>query len=309
MTHFFLSRLASAFGVILGVSCLVFLLIHIVPGDPVEVMLGESARSSDREALRTALGLDRPLLDQLSHYLYRLAHGDLGISLHSRRAITTLLVERIPATAQLAIAALSVALILALPLGVIAALYRGSIWDHGAMILALIGMSIPNFWLGPLLILLFSMKLGWLPVSGQDGATAIILPALTLGTGMAAILARMLRSALLEVLSEDYVRTAYANGLNPSAVVLRHALPNAALPVITLIGLQLSHLLGGAVITETIFSWPGLGSLMIEAINRRDYPVVQACVLLISIVYVIVNALTDFIYAALDPRVRLGTME
>ncbi|CAK0746206.1 dipeptide ABC transporter membrane subunit DppB [Gammaproteobacteria bacterium] len=309
MTRFLLSRLASALGVILGVSCLVFLLVHLVPGDPVEVMLGESARSGDREMLRAALGLDRPLIEQLGLYFNRLAHGDLGTSLHSRRPIADLLVERIPATVQLAAAALIVALGLALPLGVTAALRRGSGWDRGAMALALFGMSVPSFWLGPLLILLFSMELGWLPVSGREGPTSIILPAVSLGMGMAAILARMLRSALLEVLLEDYVRTAYANGLSPSAVIWRHALPNAALPVVTLLGLQLGALLGGAVITETIFSWPGLGSLIVEAINRRDYPVVQGCVLLISVVYVMVNTCTDLLYAVLDPRVRLEITE
>ncbi|CAK0757827.1 dipeptide ABC transporter membrane subunit DppB [Gammaproteobacteria bacterium] len=307
MTHFLVSRIASAFMVVLGVSCLVFLLIHLVPGDPVEVMLGESAHPGDREALRAALGLDRPLLEQFWHYFTALIHGDLGASLHSRQPIAGLLAARIPATSQLAVAALGVALALALPLGVTAALHRGSGWDRGAMALALFGMSVPNFWLGPLLILFFSMELGWLPVSGREGPASLVLPALTLGVGMAAILARMLRSALLEVLSEDYVRTAYAKGLSPATVVWRHALPNAALPVVTLLGLQLGALLGGAVITETVFSWPGLGSLMVEAINRRDYPVVQGCVLLISLVYVGVNTLTDLVYAVLDPRLRSGT--
>lgn len=309
MAHFLLSRLASAFVVILGVSCLVFLLIHLVPGDPIEVMLGESAQPGEREILRVALKLDRPLSEQMWHYFTSIAHADLGTSLHSRRPVAELLAERIPPTAQLAVAALCVALGLALPLGITAALHRGSSWDQGAMAVALFGMSVPNFWLGPLLILFFSMELGWLPVSGREGLISLILPALTLGTGMAAILARMLRSTLLEVLSEDYVRTAYANGLSTSAVIRRHALPNAALPLITLLGLQLGALLGGTVVTETIFSWPGIGSLMVEAINRRDYPVVQGCILLISLVYVAINTLTDFVYAALDPRVRLGTTE
>lgn len=307
MTYFLLSRIATAFLVILGVSCLVFLLIHLVPGDPVDVMLGESAQLGDREVLRVALGLDQPLTTQLWHYFTALAHGDLGSSLHSRQPIAGLLAGRISATTQLAVAALGVALALALPLGVTAALHQGSGWDRGAMALALFGMSVPNFWLGPLLILLFSMELGWLPVSGREGPTSLILPAITLGVGMSAILARMLRSALLEVLSEDYVRTAYAKGLSPTAVVWRHALPNAALPVVTLLGLQLGALLGGAVITETVFSWPGVGSLMVEAINRRDYPVVQGCVLLISLVYVGVNTLTDLVYAVLDPRLRSET--
>ena len=307
MTYFLLSRIATAFLVILGVSCLVFLLIHLVPGDPVDVMLGESAQLGDREVLRVALGLDQPLTTQLWHYFTALAHGDLGSSLHSRQPIAGLLAGRISATTQLAVAALGVALALALPLGVTAALHQGSGWDRGAMALALFGMSVPNFWLGPLLILLFSMELGWLPVSGREGPTSLILPAITLGVGMSAILARMLRSALLEVLSEDYVRTAYAKGLSPTAVVWRHALPNAALPVVTLLGLQLGALLGGAVITETVFSWPGVGSLMVEAINRRDYPVVQGCVLLISLAYVGVNTLTDLVYAVLDPRLRSET--
>ncbi len=290
----------------LGVSCLVFFLIHLVPGDPVEVMLGESAQLGDRVALRSVLGLDQALPVQLAHYLLGLASGDLGQSLHSHRPVWELLRERIPATAELAGAALAIALLVAIPLGVIAARRRGSYWDRGSMALALLGLSLPNFWLGPLLILTFSVGLGWLPVSGRETAASLVLPAITLGTGMAAILARMVRAALLEVLGEDYIRTARAKGLSPTRVVWRHGLPNAALPIITLIGLQLGALLGGAVITETVFSWPGLGSLMVEAINRRDYPVVQGAVLLISLSYVVVNTCTDLLYARLDPRLCLG---
>ncbi len=306
MIHFLASRLASALIVLFGVSCVVFLFIHMVPGDPVEVMLGESAGSSEREALRTSLGLDQPLVSQFRHYFTAISHGDLGTSLHSQRPVVELLVLRFPATAELAAAALCIALVLALPLGVTAALHRGSGWDRGTMALALLGMSVPSFWLGPLLALFFAVGLGLLPVSGREGLTSIILPALTLGIGMAAILARMLRASLLEILSLDYIRTAYAKGLPTTRVIWLHALPNAALPVITLLGLQLGGLLSGAVITETIFSWPGIGSLMVEAINRRDYPVVQGCVLLISLTYVGVNTLTDLACAALDPRIRLG---
>lgn len=302
-------RILSAFVVILGIAILVFLIIHLVPGDPVEVLIGESGQATERTALRALLGLDRPLSEQLGNYLAALARADLGRSFHSRRPVTALLAERIPATVQLAVAALFVALIIALPLGILAARYPKTLWDRMAMTFALLGMSIPNFWLGPLLIMLFALHLGWLPVSGREGAIAIILPACTLGTGMAAILARMLRAALLEVLSEDYIRTAVAAGLPPQRVIWRHALPNAALPVITLLGLQLGALLGGAVITETIFAWPGIGSLMVEALNRRDYPVVQSCILLISLTYVGVNTLTDILYATLDPRVRIGTTE
>lgn len=306
MLQFLISRLFSAVIVILGVMTIVFALIHAVPGDPVEVMLGESARPVDREALREALGLNLPVGVQFVRYMGRLARGDLGESLHSKQPITEMLIKRIPATASLALAGLLVALVIALPLGVFAALRRDTIWDQGAMGFALLGVSIPNFWMGPLLILCFSLWLGWLPVSGRDSFAAIILPALTLGTALAAILSRMIRSALLEVLSEDYIRTAYAKGLAARTVIWRHALPNIGLPVITVLGLQLGALLAGAVITETIFSWPGIGQLTIESIQRRDYPVVQACVLLIALTYVVINTLTDLVYAALDPRVRIG---
>ncbi len=305
MFSFLISRLVSAAIVVLGVSCLVFLFIHIVPGDPVEVMLGESARPADREALRQALGLDQPLLTQMGHYYSNLFQLDLGTSLYSQRPIAEMLMERIPATAELAFAALVVAIAIAFPLGVLAAVRKGSRWDQGAMGLSLLGVSIPNFLMGPILILVFSLWLGWFPVSGRDGFASLVLPALTLGTAMAAILSRMVRATLLETLHEDYIRTARAKGLSESAVVWRHAMRNALLPVTTLLGLQLGTLLGGAVITEVVFSWPGLGQLTIEAIQKRDYPVVQACVLLISLTYVVVNTLTDLLYGWLDPRVRL----
>jgi len=306
MLGYLIARLVSAAGVALGVVCLVFLLIHLVPGDPVEVMLGESAQPADRAELRHALGLDRPLAVQLGTYLAGLARGELGRSLRSRRPITAILAERIPATAELAGASLLIAVALAIPLGMLAAMRRDSWWDFGAMSYAMLGVSIPNFVLGPVLILLFSVVLGWLPVSGREAPGAIILPAITLGTSMAAILSRMVRSALLEVLGDDYLRTARAKGLSETRVVWSHALPNAALPVVTVIGLQLGTLLGGAVITEIVFSWPGVGHLTIEAIQRRDYPLLQSAVLVVSLAYVIVNTLTDLVYAWLDPRVRLA---
>ncbi len=291
--------------VILGVATLVFLLIHIIPGDPVEVMLGEAAQRADVETLRIALGLHLPLYEQWHQFMLKIFQFDLGTSLYSRREITSMLAERFPPTVLLACVAMLVAILIALPLGVIAAVRRGSFWDTAAMSFSVAGVSIPNFWLGPVLIMIFSLWFGWLPVSGYDSAASIILPALCLGTGMAALLSRMIRAALLEVLNEDYIRAARARGLNSVAVILRHALPNAALPVITIIGMQFGALLTGAVITETLFSWPGIGQLTIEAIQKRDYPVVQACILLISIVYVLVNLLTDIVYAWLDPRVRL----
>jgi peptide/nickel transport system permease protein len=301
------ARLASALLVVLGVACLVFLLIHLVPGDPVDVMLGEAARPSDREALRRSLGLDRPVAVQLGAFLEGLLRLDLGESLHSRRPVAAILAERLPATVELTFASLGVAIALALPLGILAAARRDSGWDYGAMGFSMVGVSIPNFVMGPVLILVFSFWLGWLPVSGREGPASLVLPALTLGTALAAVLARMVRSALLEVLAEDYIRSARAKGLDETGVVLRHALRNAALPVITILGLQLGTLLGGAVITEVIFAWPGVGQLTIEAIGRRDYPVLQGCVLLISLAYVVVNTLTDLLYAVLDPRIRLGS--
>jgi peptide/nickel transport system permease protein len=306
MIDFFVSRLLSALLVIAGVVCLVFLLIHLIPGDPVDVMLGESALPADREALRAALGLDQPLAAQLIHYLSGLLHLDLGSSLHLKRPVVEVLAERIPATLQLALAALGCALLLALPLGMLAALRRGSGWDWGAVSFSTLGVSIPNFWLGPMLILLFSLHLGWTPVSGRDSPASLLLPAVTLGTGFAAILARMIRSSLLEVLGEDYVRTARAKGLDEGHVLWRHAMRNAWLPVVTLVGLQLGALLGGAVVTEVVFDWPGVGSLMIDSIQRRDYPVVQGCVLFVSLAYVLVNTLTDIVYGLVDPRIRDG---
>lgn len=297
------ARLGAALVVMFGVCTLVFLLLHLVPGDPVEAMLGESARPADRDALRQALGLDRPIAEQYVRYLTGLSRLDLGRSFQDQRPVSEVLAERLPATLQLTLAALALALLLAIPLGVLAAHRRGSAFDDGAMAFSLIGLSMPNFWLGPLLILVFSLWLGWTPVSGSDRPLSLVLPAITLGTALAAVLARMVRASVLEVLGEDYVRTARAKGLSALAVLHRHALRNAWLPVLTLVGLQLGGLLGGAVITETVFAWPGVGSLLVESIQARDFPVVQGCVLLISLVYVLVNTLTDLAYVWVDPRI------
>jgi len=306
LTQPILSRIGSALVVVFGVCTLVFLLIHVAPGDPVEAMLGESARPADRQALRAALGLDRPLAEQYLRYLGGLVRLDLGQSFQFQRPVAELLAERVPPTLELTAAALALALALAVPLGVLAARSRSRALDTGAMGFSLLGISLPNFWLGPLLILVFSLWLGWTPVSGRDGPASLVLPAVTLGTGLAAVLARMVRSSVLEVLEEDYVRTARAKGLSELAVMRRHALRNAWLPVLTLAGLHLGGLLGGAVITETVFAWPGAGSLLVEAIQNRDYPVVQASVLLVSLTYVLVNTLTDLVYAWVDPRIRLA---
>lgn len=306
MNRYLLIRLLSAVPAILGVALTVFLLLHLIPGDPVEIMLGDMAPAADREALRRALRLDLPLWKQIIDYFGRLAYFDFGESLFTRRPVIDLLIERLPATLELALAALMLAVILALPLGILAARHKDKVLDTTAMSFSLLGSSIPSFWLGPMLIMLFSLWLGLTPVGGRSGMISLILPAVTLGTALAAILARMVRSSLLEVLSEDFIRTAKAKGLSETRILLHHALNNAWLPVLTLLGLQLGSLLGGAVITETVFDWPGLGSLLILSIQRRDIPVVQGCVLLISLLYVVVNTFTDLIYAWIDPRIRLS---
>lgn len=299
-----LRRVMAALVVIVGVASLVFLMIHLIPGDPVEIMLGEQAQPADKAQLREQLGLDRPIGVQFISYWGNLLTGDLGHSIHSGKAVTSLLAQRLPVTLHLAVASLLVALVLALPLGVFAAVKKGKAVDTGAMAFSLIGVSIPNFWMGQILILIFAFGLAWFPVSGNDQWSSIVLPALTLGTALAAILSRMTRSTLLDVMHEDYMKTARAKGLKPWQAVLHHGLQNAFLPLLTLLGLQLGALLAGAVITEKVFSWPGIGLLTIEAIQKRDYPVVQGCVLFISLSYVIINTLTDIAYGWIDPRIR-----
>ena len=256
--------------------------------------------------MRSELGLDRPLVVQYADYLSGLVRFDLGHSLHSKQPVSTLLLERLPATLELSLAAFLLAVLIAFPLGVLAATRSGTPWDSGAMMLSLLGVSIPNFWLGPMLILLFSLWLGLTPVSGMEQPGSLVLPAVTLGVSLAAILARMVRSSLLEVLNEDYIRTARAKGVSEQVVVWKHALANALLPVITLLGLQFGALLAGSVITEKVFSWPGVGLLLIDAIQQRDYPVVQGAVLLIAVSYLLVNRLTDFLYRAVDPRIKVA---
>ncbi|KOR27859.1 glutathione ABC transporter permease [Achromatium sp. WMS2] len=276
MTTFFLVRLLTALLTIFGVALAVFLLLHLIPGDPVEIMLGDMAPAADREALRHALHLDLPITTQIQEYFSGLLRLDMGKSLFEHKPVAVLLAERIPATLELASAGLILAIILAVPLGVFAAKYKDKALDTTAMGFSLLGASIPSFWLGPILIMVFSLWLGWTPVGGHnDGVYSLILPALTLGTSLTAILARMIRSSLLEVMSEDFIRTARAKGLRENVVLIKHGLSNALLPVLTLLGLQLGGLLGGAVITETVFDWPGLGSLLVLSIQRRDIPVAQ----------------------------------
>ncbi len=303
MKRYLLNRLLLFLPTVVGVLTLVFFLIHLIPGDPIEVMLGETASGADKEALRQELGLDQPLWTQYIRFLSGLFSGDLGRSLYEQGRVTDLILMRLPATLELTLAAMGVALLIAFPLGIIAAVKRHSWIDRSSLIFSLLGLSIPNFWLGPLLMIAFSIKLGWLPVSGRGGLSHLILPSLTLGMAMAAILTRMIRSSLLEVIHEDYIQAARAKGLSEWRVWLKHALRNSLLSVITIVGLQFGALLAGSIITETIFTWPGIGRLTIQAIQTRDYPLVQGCILVIATSYLLVNLLTDILYHLVDPRI------
>ena len=303
---FVIKKLSSLATVIFGVLLLTFLLIHLVPGDPVEVMLGESASTADRAALRADLGLDQPLIKQFGNYLVKLSHGDFGSSIHTKTPIIETIKARYPATVKLALLALFIGISIGVPMGIYAAL-KVNHWQDLVVTLVSVRLSaMPAFWLGPMLMLIFAVWLGWLPVSGMDSNASIILPALTLGFGLSAILTRMTRTSLLEVLNDDYIRTARAKGLTEQTVILRHALRAALLPIITIVGLQMGSLLAGTVITETIFSWDGIGRLLVESIEKRDYPVTQACVLVVALSYVLVNLATDMLYRFADPRVKFA---
>ncbi len=286
------------------VVSLVFLLIHLVPGDPILQMLGEGAPAADLQAARHLYGLDVPLAQQYLHYWSGVLHGNLGPSLRFNQSVTKLIIQRYPYTLQLTLAALLVAVLLSIPAGVRSARRRNQWDDRLLSIVSLFGLSFPNFALGPILILLFSIKLGWLPVSGSGTFAHLILPAVTMGGALAAILTRMVRTSMLEELGQDYIRTARAKGLPESTVVYRHALRNAMIPVITVLGLQFGALLAGAIVTETIFSWPGIGRLTIQAIGNRDYYLVQGCILAIGLTYVAVNLMTDLLYTVVNPRIR-----
>jgi len=302
---FFLRRVAILIPTVIGAVTLVFFFLHMIPGDPVEVMLGETAQQADKERLREELGLNLPLHVQYGRFVGGIMQGKLGSSYFYRRPVAQVLAERIPATVELALAAFLVAGLIAIPLGIVAALREGTAVDNASVLFSLVGVSMPNFWLGPLLIILFSIKLGWFPVSGKEGVMSLVLPAITLGAGLAAILSRMTRASLLERLGEDYLTVARAKGLPEWKVILKHALRNALIPIITVMGMQIGVLLSGAIITENVFSWPGIGTLLINAIEARDYPLVQGCVLFITLSYVLVNLLTDLFYGWADPRIRL----
>jgi peptide/nickel transport system permease protein len=302
---FVVRRLISSIPVLFGILLITFFLIHLVPGDPVDMMLGEQASSADRQAMRANLGLDQPIVQQFTHFLSQLSHANLGRSLRDQQPVADLLKERLPATLELAFSAMLAALLIAIPLGVWAAIRKQTFIDHVLRLMSLLGTSSPSFWLGPLFVSLFALRLDWFPVSERGGVEHLILPVMTLATGLIAVLTQFTRAAMLEVIKEDYLRTARAKGVSPAKVYFRHALSNALMPLITVAGLQFGALLTGTVIIETIFDWPGLGTLLFQAIGQRDYPVVQACVMTIAFIYVLVNLLTDFAYAAANPKVRL----
>jgi peptide/nickel transport system permease protein len=290
--------------VILGVTFIVFSIMYMTPGDPAQMMLGESAPKEAVEALREEMGLNDPFLVQYFRFVGNAARGNFGRSYISKREVFTEIISRFPATLQLASLGVLIAIVIGIPVGIISATRQYSIFDSVSMFFALLGVSMPNFWQGLMLILIFAVNLRWLPSSGYGSIQHIILPALTLGTSAAAIITRMTRSSMLEVIRQDYIRTARAKGVAENKVITKHALKNALIPIITVVGLQFGYLLGGAVLTETVFSWPGIGRLLVEAIRAKDTPMVQACVVFIAVTFSIVNLGIDILYAFVDPRIK-----
>jgi peptide/nickel transport system permease protein/oligopeptide transport system permease protein len=304
MTTYIARRLLTVIPTLLGVLLAVFLMVRLAPGDPAQLLAGEFATPETLADIRQRFGLDQPWHVQLGLYAANVVRGDLGQSVRTRKPVTYELRQYFPNTLRLTLGAMLVALLIGIPAGIIAAIRPGTIFDLLAMLGALIGVSMPVFWFGLMAILIFSVQLGWFPVAGTGTLWHLVLPAITLGTGTAAILARMTRSAMLEVLSQDYIRTARAKGVSGRVVVFKHALRNALIPVVTITGLQFGGLLEGAVITETVFAWPGIGQLLVGSILARDYPVVQGAVLLIAVAFILINLVVDLLYGAIDPRIR-----
>ncbi|TVQ39103.1 MAG: ABC transporter permease [Spirochaetaceae bacterium] len=304
MHRYILRRLFLLIPVMFGVSLVVFTIMFFTPGDPAKLMLGERAPEAEVAALRAQMGLDDPFPVQFGRFIYNAVRGDLGRSLVTRRPVFQELYARFPATLQLAAAGVLVAVVMGIPIGILSATRQYSAFDAASMGIALVGVSMPNFWQGMMMILLFSVTLGVFPSSGYGTIRHLVMPALTIGTSTAAIITRMTRSSMLEVVRQDYIRTARAKGLSESVVINRHALKNALIPIVTVIGLQFGYLLGGAVLTESIFSWPGVGRLMVDAIRQKDYPVVQGGVLLLALTFSVVNLGVDILYAYIDPRIK-----
>lgn len=309
MKQYIVKRLLSGIIVLFGLSVFTFLLIHLIPGDPVRIMLGQRATVEQIESLRGELGLNKPLVVQYLDYASGVLKGDLGTSLKTGRPVSTEIADRFPATAKMAVASLIVAVVIGIGLGILAAKYKDTPIDGAIMTFSTFGMSIPGFWLGLLVILVFSVHLGWFPIAGGTGLKDMVLPAFTLGTLTATALSRLTRAGMVEVLSNDYIRTARAKGMNERVVLLRHAFRNVMIPIVAVIGLELAGLLGGAVIIEQVFGWPGVGTLAIQAISSRDFPMIQGTTLFIGAVYVLVVILIDVLYAVLDPRIDYAAKE
>ena len=305
MTQYIIRRLLQMIPITLGILTLIFALIHLIPGDPAIQIAGENARPEDVAQVRKELGLDKPLWEQYVSYLSGLVRGDLGTSFRTREEVSKEIWARYPATLQLAFGGMIVAIIVAFPLGVISAIYRSTWIDNVARFFALVGVSMPSFWFGPLLIIAFAIHFEWFPVSGRgEGIRSLVLPSLTMGLALAAILTRMIRVSLAEELNQLYFTTALAKGVTRGKAIFVHAMKNALIPVVTILGLQFGSLLTGAIITEQIFSWPGLGRLLIQSISTRDYPQVQASILVIALTYIMINLLTDIVYGVIDPRIK-----
>jgi peptide/nickel transport system permease protein len=303
LTAFIVRRLVVTIFVLVGVSVCIFMMLHLIPGDPAEVILSQQGTSADVQALRRDLGLDEPLYEQYAHYIGRAAQGDFGESIRLRLPVSSLIIEALPNTLKLAVVGLLLAIVGGIAAGVFSAVYRGRLPDYVAMTGALVGVSLPSFWLGLMLILFFGVKLGWLPIAGADSLSSIVLPAVTLSAIPLAVIARLTRSSLLEVLGQDYIRTARAKGVPYWKVVAKHGLRNSIIPVITVVGIQFGTLLGGAIIVESVFAWPGIGRLLIDAVTARDFPLVQGIVLFVAAGVVVVNLLADVLYAYVDPRI------
>lgn len=307
MRQYLLKRLMSGLIVLIGVSLFSFALIHLIPGDPVRIMLGEKATKERVEQLREQMGLNKPLVVQYVNYATGVLKGDLGTSLKTSRPVSTEIAQRFPATVKMALSGIVIAIMAGVMMGILAAKYKDTFIDFAIMSLATLGMSLPSFWLGLLVIMIFAVKLGWFPVAGGTGFKDLIMPALTLGVLLSTTISRLTRSGMVEVLSNDYIRTARAKGMGEAIVLFRHAFRNVMIPVVAVVGLQMAALLGGAVIVEQVFNWPGIGTLAIEAISSRDFPMIQGIVLFMGVIYVIVNICVDLLYAVLDPRIDYST--
>ena len=305
MVKYIIRRLIAMIPVVIGITFLVFMIMQLAPGDPVRMILGDSAEPEAIEAMREEMGLNDPVLVQYGRYMVNLLHGDMGTSYTNQRPVAHEVFSRVPATFELALVSAVVSILIAIPLGVVAAVKQNTLFDNLSMVLSLVGISMPAFWLALMLMLVFSLRLGWFPVQGNsDGWRSFVLPSIAIGFMNMAAIARTTRSSMLETLRQDYIRTARSKGISEGEVIMHHAFGNALIPTITVVGVQLGGLLGGAVLTETVFAWPGLGRLMVQAVNGRDVPVVMGCIVILSIGFSIVNLIVDLAYGFIDPRVR-----